>query len=52
VLPPDAVILAVGLPQIKMAEVGDTLTDGGVLLLVTLTLAVDVQPFAPVTVTI
>ena len=51
-VPPVAVKVAAGEAQVKVAEVGETVAVGGVVLEVTVAEAVAVQPFVPVTVTV
>ena len=50
-VPPDAVLVTLVVPQVRLSE-PDILADGGVLLRVTLVVAVAVQPLVPVTVTV
>ena len=49
--PPEAVLVTLVVPQVRLSE-PDMLADGGVLFRVTLVVAVAVQPFVPVTVTV
>ena len=49
--PPDAVLVTLVVVQVRLSE-PEILADGAVLFLVTVVVAVAVQPFVPVTVTV